>query len=81
MKKQEEMKVQDTSCTEQEHLHKSASTNTTKAKRSSSKSELRLPRLSQAEMNAHWPFERLDPRRMPKPMKPIKNHEYEDALL
>ena len=78
MKKQEEMKAQDMSCIEPKPSHNSASTNTTKVKRLSSKSELRLPRLSQAEMNAHWPFERLDPRRMPKP---IKNYEYEDALL
>ena len=78
MKEQEEMKGQGMSCTEQKHSRKSTSTSTAKAKRSSSKSGLRLPRLTQAEMNAHWPFERLDPRRMPKP---IKNYEYEEALL
>ena len=82
MKKQEEMMEQDTSCIEQEPLHNNTSTSIAKAKRSSSKSGLRLRRLSQAEMNAHWPFTRLDPRLFPKNLKTTSfPTEEEEALL
>jgi hypothetical protein len=34
--------------------------------------------LTQAELLAWWPFERLDPKRFPKT---VRNHDVEDALL
>ena len=69
----------DTSCSTQNRKQKSGLKTKDSSTATSSKSVSPSRRLTQEELNAWWPFERLDPKRFPKPNKNLSFEE--DALL
>jgi len=78
MSEQDEMKESGTSCTAPSLWRKRALNGTTQKERSLSKSEQPSRRLTQEELNAWWPFNRLDPKRFPKNLKTTFSHSEED---
>ena len=75
------MKASATSLSVPKHKLRNGLKSTEKKTASSSKSEQPSRRLTQAELNAWWPFTRLDPKLFPKPIKQNLISEEEDALL
>ena len=70
------------SCSAPKRKPKSGPTTTQQKTALWSKSEQPSRRLSQAELNAWWPFERLDPKLFPKKLKTtFFPTEEEEALL
>ena len=80
MSRQEQAKGLDMSCTQPKRKRNSTLPTTAKTEAMWSKSAQPSRRLTQAELNAWWPFDRLDPRLMPSKTKTSKN-SFEEAPI
>ena len=81
MSRQEQAKGLDMSCTQPKRKRNSTLPTTAKTEAMWSKSAQPSRRLTQQELNAWWPFDRLDPRLMPKLTKLETTSTLEEAPI
>ena len=81
MKELSETKAQATLCSKPAKRRERMSSTTKDPIAMLSKHVQPLRRLTQEELNAWWPFDRLDPKLFPKNLKTTFSHTEEDALL